>query len=377
MPTVRLRTRLRALLCALVATATLAATVPPSAYALPKSSPMATAGLSGDVVFDLAVLESGRVILGGRFTEVGLFPRSNLGAILANGDADPDFAPTTNGDVHAVAVSEDGTRVFIGGTFTEVNGEPRQNIAAIDAVTGALISTWEADTTGAKPMVSSLAVRGNRLYVGGRFSTIDGANKEKLAAVDVTTGNLIEWSTWVNGAVNEVRVAPDGTVWVGGEFKKIRGIDRPYFGGIDPVTGQPTAFNALGNNSRLITLAISPDGQWVYTANNSNFVNAYQVSSATPRWSLHADGNTQALAATANKVYIGGHYTEFEDIPQVFFAAVIRRTGAMTTWDPHATGSNKGVWSLTINQGRLYAGGGFTHFGGVKQRLFAKFGGTA
>ncbi len=380
MPTDRLRTRLRSIPGALAVTALLAATVLPDAQALPRSSPVPTAELGGSVVYDLVVLDTGRVILGGNFTAIGPFPRANLGAILPNGEPDPEFAPTTDGSVHAVAISEDGSRVFIGGTFTQVDGQPRHNIAAIDAVTGALIEDWEADTAGAVPMVSSLAVDGDRLYVGGRFSTIDGVNKEKLAAVDVTSGNIVAWSTWVNGAVNEVRVAPDGTVWVGGEFTRIRGIARPYFGGIDPATGQPTAFNGLGNDSRLITLALSPDGQWVFTANNSNFVTAYKVRSTTPRWSRHADGNAQALVATDRKVYIGGHFTAFDDdgiIPRRFFAAVVRRNGAMTAWDPHATGSNKGVWSLAIHQGSLHAAGGFIYFSGVRQRLFAKFGGTA
>lgn len=275
-----------------------------------------------------------------------------------------------------VAVSEDGSRLFIGGTFTEVNGVPRQNLAALDPYTGDLVDGWRADTTGTTPMVSSLAVSGDRLYVGGRFDGIDGSAKQKLAAVDVASGNLDVWDTWVNGAVNEVRVRPDGRhVWIGGEFTRIRGIDRPYFGAIDAVTGKTTPFAGLGNGSRVITLALSPNGRWVYTANNANRVNAYKVDSATPRWSRHTDGNVQAIAGSGTEVYLGGHYTQFDDegTPRMFFAAVNAYSGAMTAWDPLATGTNKGVWSLVLDGQYLYAGGGFTHFAGVRQRLFAKF----
>ncbi len=230
------------------------------------------------------------------------------------------------------------------------------------------------------PAVQSLAVSGNTLYVGGRFDAIGGVNKAKLAKVDATTGDVIKWNTWVNGAVNEVRVNPKGdTVWVGGEFTKIRGIARPYFGGINSTTGDVRNFNALGNGSRIITLAISPNGRWVYTANNSNLISAYKTGdSASPRWSRHTDGNTQAIAGSGPNVYVGGHFTEFDDegTAQVFLAALDAYTGALKTWNPVATGSNKGVWTLATDATHLYAGGGFLRFNGVQQRLFARFDGT-
>ena len=380
MAIVLLRTRLRVVLCALAAALALVAPGLPSAHAIPTNSPVDTVSLGGEVVYDLVVLDSGRVIVGGRFTAVGSYTRSNVGAILANGNADPDFAPTTNGEVHAIAAAENGSRIFIGGSFTEVNGQPRHNLAAIDAVTGALVGGWRADTDGRNPTVRSLAVRGGRLYVGGKFNEIDGVAKQKLAAIDVAFGHVLHWSTWLNGGVNELRVAPDGTVWVGGEFTKIRGQNRPYVGGIDPDTGHPTGFVATGNDSRVITLGLSSDGAWLYTGNNSNRVNAYQpVQSGTPRWTRRPDGNTQGFAVSGTQVYLCGHMKGFPDDGSVhrYFAALNRSTGATAAWDPRATGFFKGCWSLAIDSGDLYAVGGFTKFDGVSQRLFARFGGTA
>ena len=374
------RTRLRTFLCAVAVLAAVPALLPAAADAIPTNSPVDTVSLSGEVAFDLVVLDSGRVIVGGRFSAVGAYPRSNLAAILPNGNADPNFAPTTNGEVHAVAASENGSRIFIGGTFTEVNGQPRHNLAAIDAVTGALVGGWRADTDGRNPSVRSLAVRGGRLYVGGKFNGIDGVAKQKLAAVDVAFGHVLHWSTWLNGGVNEVRVAPDGTVWVGGEFTKIRGQSRPYVGGIDPDTGHPTGFVATGNDSRVITLGLSSDGGWVFTGNNSNWVNAYvPAQSGSPRWTRRPDGNTQGFAVSGTHVYLCGHMKGLPDDGSVrkYFAALNRSTGATVSWDPRATGYFKGCWSLAIDDGDLYAVGGFTKFDGESQRLFAKFGGTA
>lgn len=374
---ISLRHRVFAAACALAAGIALAIGPAADARAEFSTVPTKTAGLGGPAVYDLVVLPSGRVVLGGSFTSVGTYSRSNLGALLANGKADPDFAPTTNGPVLAVAASEDGQRIFIGGTFTEVNGQPRHNLAALDASTGQLIQSWEADTSGTTPGVQSLAVSGNRLYVGGRFMGIDGAAKQKLAVVSTDSGNLVPWSTWINGAVNELRVSPDGnTVWVGGEFTRIRGLDRPFVGGIDATTGVPNDFVAASNGSRLITLALSPDGQTLYTTNNANRTNAYTPGvSNTPHWTRVTDGNVQALVATEATLYLGGHYTSVSppSTPRTFLAAVDLSTASITPWDPRASGSNKGVWTLVIDNGRLHVGGGFTHFNGVQQRLYARF----
>ena len=380
MATMTTRARLRALTGAVAVGLTLTMAIQGTAHASVSPTPTKTAGLSGEAVFDLTVLDSGRVILGGRFTAVGPFARSNVGALLATGKADPAFAPTTNGDVRAVAASEDGTRVFIGGAFTEVNGVPRQNLAALDAVTGELIDGWQADTGGDLPMVKSLAVYGDRLYVGGKFSTIDGAAKSKLAAVSVTTGDVVPWNTWINGNVNEVRVTPDGsTVWVGGSFSKIRGISRAYFGGIDAGSGVPTAFSRNGFGGVVITVGISPDGNTVYASTENNIVFAYRPAvSNVEVWGTKLSGNTQAIAASPTEVYIGGHFSQFTEygVKRPSLASMNAADGTPTSWDTKATGLLGGGWSLVIDGNYLHAGGQFTHFDGVQQRLYAKFAGT-
>lgn len=373
------RTRARACSLAVggLVAALLSLPAAPAGAADVSATPARTVGAKGKLVYDIVVLPSGRTILGGQFSAVGRLARTNLGAVLANGKADRKFAPRTNGPVHAIAASADGTRLFIGGQFTRVNGEPRQNLAAIDAKTGALVADWQADTTGAVPTVTALAVNGDELLVGGRFAGIDGSDKEKLAKLDATTGDLVTWNTWVNGAVLEFGVDPDGsTLWLGGEFTRIRGTDQPYFGAVDLATGQPTAYEPTGNRSRVISLAVSSDGEWVYTTNNDNKTMGFRPSSSpAPRWSRRADGNGQALAIWRNSLYIGGHFGKLTDTgtKRTFFAAVNRFTGSNKRWNPRARGANRGCWAMTVAGDRLHVGGGFTHFKKRAQRLYARF----
>ena len=378
--TVNLRGRLRALTGGVAVILALVTGVQGIAHAAVSPTPTKTMNFGGPAIYDLVVLDSGRVIVVGKFTSIGPNQRSNVGALLPTGKADTAFAPVTNGEVRAVAASEDGSRVFIGGTFTEVNGVARQNLAALDAVTGALITDWQADTTGTIPTVKSLAVYGDRLYVGGKFNTIDGAAKQKLAVVGVTTGDIVPWSTWVNGNVNEVRVSPDGaTVWIGGSFNKIRGIQRYYFAGIDAVSGLPTSFERLAGGGYVVTVAMNADGSTVYASTENNTIFAYQPTvSNDPVWTTKMSGNTHAMAVSPTEIYIGGHFAGFNQpsINRPFLASIDPATGEPTSWDPGASGLKSGTWAIVIAGNTLHVGGQFTHFHGVQQRLYAQFAGT-
>ncbi len=153
------------------------------AYAGVSSTPDVTGQAAGGVY---AIADAGdRTIIGGLFTRYGTRARSNVAAINADGTVDTAWNPGTNGIVKAVAVSEDGSTVFLGGLFTTVGGQPRANLAAVDAITGEVLADWTADTGGSGPDVNSLAVHGNRLYVGGKYGAIDGTTRKRLVAIDV------------------------------------------------------------------------------------------------------------------------------------------------------------------------------------------------
>jgi hypothetical protein len=105
------------------------------------------------------------------------------------------------GTVFDLAVDE-GV-VYVGGTFSRVGGEPRQRLAAVDRGTGHVMP-WAPEPAGGIPStrVETLALRGQTLYVGGYFSSIAGAPRTDLAALDVATGAALDWG-----------LAPESTVW--------------------------------------------------------------------------------------------------------------------------------------------------------------------
>jgi outer membrane protein assembly factor BamB len=320
-------------------------------------------------------------IIGGRFTAVSGQPRLNVAAIRQDGTLDPTFNPTVEGEVLALAGSEDGSRVFIGGLFSQAGGAARANLAAVDAVTGLAVPSWQADTAGNQPTVHSLAVAGERLYVAGRFSGIDGSRRKRLVALDAVGGDVItQFQPAPSAIVKAVVVSADGTrVYAGGNFTEIGGQTRLHsVAELLASTGEATAFNPTQGGGKVITIALSPDGSRIYSSTENNTLFPYDLSTSQPAWTVKSSGNVQAIAVSQTEVYIGGHFSQLTtfNTKRNLAASLNPATGAVTSWDPQLTGRNKGVWALVLMPDHLLMAGGIVTVEGVKHKGFARFAGT-
>ncbi len=349
---------------------------PGAAFATVSTTPDVTDKVAGGVY---GMTQAGdRTFIGGLFTGVGGEPRSNVAAVTADGKVDELFNPGANGQVSAVAASEDGSVIFLGGTFTEAGGAPRANLAAVDAVTGEALPDWQADTTGLSPNVASLAVDGNRLYVAGRFTGVDGTSRKRLVAIDTTTGDLVpSFRPAPNGGVREVVVSPDGTtVYAGGAFSILGGRPRQVAGSVFAATGTATDFAPTGDGGNAVTIGLSPDGGRFFYGTENYTLFAYDPAlSNEPVWTIKTSGNTQAIAVSDDEMWIGGHFSQIVTgkIPRPFIASLDPVDGSVNDWNPNCVGGKKGVWALVLDGPHLHVGGFFTGFGTVKQRGYARF----
>lgn len=366
-------------LVALVAVITLAA-FPQSAFASVSTTPEAPGSRIGGKI--QAMVQVGdRTIVGGQFSTVGGKPHLNVAAIRADGKVDPNFNASVDGVVWSLAASEDGTRIFVGGVFANAGGLPRANLAALDAITGEVVASWQADTVGLRPDVLSLAVKGDRLYVAGRYSGIDGTTRKRLVAVGVTDGEIVTAFRPVpSGILKAVAVSPDGTkVYAGGSFVTIGGQSRPLgVAELDAATGASTAFNPQVGGGKVITIGLNPEATRFYFATEDNKLFSYELSASVPMWEIKTSGNTQAIAVSPTEIYIGGHFSQIVTgkIPRMFIASLEPETGAVTPWYPVMTGGSKGVWSILMTPTHLTVGGVFWTINGQTHKYFARFPGT-
>ncbi|WP_406043123.1 hypothetical protein OG799_03780 [Micromonospora sp. NBC_00898] len=134
-----------------------------------------------------------RVYLAGSFTKVRnaattaelAMPRL-VAFDATTGRIDTTFRPVVNGTVKALAASADGRSLYIGGAFTTVNGAAAPRVARIDAATGARVAGFTP--AALNNQVNDMRLVGGRLIVGGAFQTVAGVTRRGLAALNATTG---------------------------------------------------------------------------------------------------------------------------------------------------------------------------------------------
>src|SRR5262249_60852526 len=83
-------------------------------------------------VLAVALHGDGSVLIGGEFSSFNSIPRSHVARLNSNGTLDNDFDPGTgaNGSVQAIAVLSSG-KILIGGSFTSYNGLAAQRLARL------------------------------------------------------------------------------------------------------------------------------------------------------------------------------------------------------------------------------------------------------
>jgi uncharacterized delta-60 repeat protein len=212
---------------------------------------------ANDEVLRLALQTDGKVLIGGRFTEVGGVARNRIARLNANGTLDATFDPGTgtNGTPWHLALQPDG-KVLIGGSFTEVNGVARNRIARLNA-NGTLDAAFNPGTgTNGAPLHLALQPDG-KVLIGGEFTEVDGVARNRIARLNAngTLDTTFNPGAGADYIVNSVSVQPDGKVLIGGWFTQVGGEAHPRIARLMPaftiggtITGLTGAGLVLRNN---------------------------------------------------------------------------------------------------------------------------------
>jgi hypothetical protein len=138
------------------------------------------------------------VYIGGYFNQVGSVERNHIAHILANGSVDLNWDPNANGsgnNTTVLALAVDGSTVYAGGSFSSIGGQTRNRIAALNATTG-IATAWNPNisrhTEGHTPSVFALEVGDSTVYAGGRLTTIGGTLRPYFAQFDFPPENSVQ-----------------------------------------------------------------------------------------------------------------------------------------------------------------------------------------
>lgn len=176
----------------------------------------------------------------------------------------------TNGRV--MAVLPIGDRIYVGGSFTSVIdtagiSTPARNLAVFSATTGAADLGFQGGTNG---LVTTLSTDGTDLFVGGDFSNgydaSGGSPRGRLASFDLSSGALRPWApVAIGGQVEVVRhIATTDSIYIGGNFTSLSAPNgtgpNPYLAKVDRVLGAVDMAFVATPNDRVRAIAAADDG---------------------------------------------------------------------------------------------------------------------
>ncbi len=294
-----------------------------------------------------------------------------------------------------------GSRVFLAARVVNAQAVPPP--AALNAATGALDTGWVPpaltrrvpEPTGEPylPTLTTLATDGQRLYFAGDFERVAGADREGVAALNVSSGALDAWdpAPFLVSPLDATTTAllatrPTGT----------NRVTRRYLAAIDRATGLVTAWNPndagrvlLHQPTRIAALAV--DGVFVYFASaTTGEVLRAEVATGNvdQTWRVvvtRADaspGVVSSMVSSDGFVYLGG---DFDRIAGTAIADTARRAvaavgadGRLSAWAPVLDGQNGVTLRTLLAQGRtIYLGGDFASVNGQFRLGFAAVDGVS
>ncbi len=374
-------------------------------------------------VYALAA-SGGKVVAGGTFTQLrppaGASGTARTQTALAVLNADtgaPDScqfavsAASGTASVLALTTNADQSVVYVAGNFSSIGGVNVGRVAAID-VNACVVKPFRPAQFSST--ATALAQYGNVLYVGGLFNTVGGQTRRGFAAVNATTGALLDWvadavRTVTNlpadvGQGRAVAVSPDGQkVVVGGDMFEING---QYSHSIAMVTGATGANGAGGevlrtypsgffpNSSITKTIWSGDDGRF-YIGNEGTGGGvfdgraAFSWETGDQVWRDTCLGATQAVLLYEQTLYSASHAHDcsginaFNDGIRNYFLAQDSNTTQLLGWFPAGNdgiGEGIGPRALTVAEGGttgkkyMWAGGEFTRINNKGQQGLTRFG---
>ncbi len=331
---------------------------------------------------------------------------------ITTGQRVSSFSHTLNAQGLGLAVSPDRSRLYVVGDFTAVDGRARGHAAAFDLATGALVEDF---TPALNNSVRAVAVSDEAVYLGGSFSSANGAARTRLAAYR-PSGELLGWAPTADDNMVRALTVVGGRVVIGGQFSTINGQRNPGIGAVDPETGASHTWLAnqkIRNSGSAGVTSLRTDGQLVYATNFAfgagNFEGPAVMNPADGSivWVADCLGDTYDTLPLSDIVYSLSHahdctsIGEFPDtVPRVRIypaqaftkAATGVNTGpnpygrnfsgvpapSLLHWFPELsngsfTGQYQAAWTVTGNEDYVALGGEFPYVNGAAQQGLTRF----
>ncbi len=329
-----------------------------------------------DIITSVVVLSDGWVAIAGGFTQLNGLPRNRMAKLSPDGVIDRTLATTgaTDGTVEAIAYQPDG-RLIVGGRFTQINGVARTRLARLSP-TGSVDGNFAPTING--DVYAVAAMPDGKVIAGGGFAGARPRLARFLANGDLDLSFDAEFSN--DGFVRVIAVQPDGKILIGGSFNEIGSqpqfrIARLFAGGDLDTTFAPAAIDGT-----VRAILVQADGRLMIGGNFTTVGGFQRNNLARLRPNGQFDSEFSSAAIADNTVYalaqlsggnilVGGAF-------QILAGATRSRFGLLDAngelLASFSAGANGTVFSLAVrHDDRAYLGGSFTSIGGITRSRLA------
>jgi PKD repeat protein len=300
------------------------------------------------------------IVVGGQFTQAQNFntsttlTRNNLLAFDATtGQILASFAPDPNGIVYKVLPAKDGQSVYVAGAFSSAAGVPMPgHLFKVNVSTSTVDPAFTTPTISGE--IRDLDLVGNHLFMGGKFTHINGIAQQALGTVYADTGkrdpyfNAVLAGTHNNnpGSITNVlqlSVNKQNTeLMVIGNFTSVDGQARSQIARFDignaPTVVDPNIHQTLSTwSTPLFTQGCSSNFETYMTDVEYAPSGLYFVVSSTGAY-----GGSGSLNGTSGCDVVA----RFEDNATA---------GSGATWTAYTGGDT--TWTVEVTDNVVYAGG--------------------
>jgi hypothetical protein len=366
------------------------------------------------------------IIVGGTFTTVrnagsgtNITRRNVFAFDSTTGRVSGAFAPNPNGTVHKVLPGADGRSVYLGGEFTKITSARRVvkvgRLTKLSVASGARVTRFAPGSFDNS--VRDLEVTGNRLWVAGKFSKVQGRKQRALGTVNATTGAYDRFFTGTFAGVHRpslkfsttsvlaISTDPRNSQLVAvGNFTSVNGAKRSQIVKL-ALTG--TRATVANWNTRLYQSACSkrfesyvsdvsyaPNGRFFVVSTTGGYGGAgaslagtsgcdvvarfeasHTGANVSPAWTAYTGGDTTwTIEVTDQVIYAGGHQRWQNNptrgntvgqgaVARTGIAALNPVNGMPYSWNPTRT-RGVGIKDMLATDAGLYIGSDTNTFAG-------------
>jgi uncharacterized delta-60 repeat protein len=343
----------------------------------------------------------GKLLIGGIFTPINGYPRTNLARLNANGTLDLSFTNDAVGpfdaSVQAISVQADGT-AFLGGTFTTLNGASRSRVARLNADGSAHVGFQPGRGAVEGPITRLSLLPGGKTLAGGlvtfqngsnQYATVrlnkDGSRDETFSSAQFTPdvgfkNSPDDYNLWTC-----LEVQPNGKVLVGGYTVDYYNCDengclveqRPFLQRVHFDGIRDAGFNPGTPIGIPTAIAVQPDGRvlaaWIGRVARFNGDGSADRTFPPVEITQTLNGGVRDFEIQPDgKILVGGSFSKIGGTNRNGIARLNTNGTLDTTFDPGA-GADGDVLAITLqSDAKILIGGAFTHFNGVVRNRIAR-----